>query len=53
MVDDYALYDLKADKSQHVDIAKQRPALLNKLKKEFLKLSGKYYKSDKKGETLK
>jgi arylsulfatase A-like enzyme len=53
MVDDYALYDLKADKSQHADIAKQRPALLNKLKKEFLKLAGKYYKCDKKGETLK
>ena len=53
VVDDWALYDLKADPTQHTDLAASKQALVKRLKKAFLKQVGDYYKPATKQETLK
>ena len=53
VVDDWELYDLKADLTQHTNLAKQKPLILKKMKKAFLKQVEGYYKPYQAQEALK
>jgi arylsulfatase A-like enzyme len=53
VVSDWALYDLQADPTQHTDLARQKPALLRRLKRQFLQQVSGYYNPDREQETLK
>ena len=52
-IDYYELYDLQADPTQHTDLARQKPALLRRLKRQFLQQVSGYYNPDREQETLK
>lgn len=52
VVDDWSLYDLKADPTQHTNLATTKRTLMKRLKKAFLKQVGDYYKPATKQETL-
>ena len=52
-IDEWELYDLQADPTQHTDLARQKPALLRRLKKKFLRQVSGYYNPDREQETLK
>lgn len=53
VVDDYALYDLAAEKSQTTDISHRKPGLLKKMRKRFLRIVGSHYDAGTEQETLK
>lgn len=50
-LEDYALYDLKHDKHQNVDIKDKKPRLFKKMKAEFHELVGDWYSYDPKYST--
>ncbi len=52
IVDNFALFDLKADIGQQTDLAKQNPEMLKKMQKEFFEITKGYYQADAKDIVL-
>ncbi|MBR5963967.1 MAG: sulfatase-like hydrolase/transferase [Bacteroidaceae bacterium] len=53
VVDEWTLYDLHADPTQHTDISAKKPLLLRRLKRAFLKQVKGFYEPHHAQETLK